>query len=99
MTTTIHAELEAAIDRLQGTVAILKFVEQRLPERGNDADLAALNGVRIARERLLCLTSQLGLYAMAERQAYTDGQSTDTTDARSALERTSDQTDLEAKVA
>lgn len=65
------AELDTAIDRLQATVAVLKFVEQRLPERGRDADLAALNGLRVARERLVSLASELTSFVRAERQGET----------------------------
>lgn len=66
-------ELEAAIERLQATVAVLKFVEKRLPDRGTNADLAALNGLRVAQERLTTVATQLGSFALSERQVYTEG--------------------------
>lgn len=69
MTPANLTELSTAVDRLQATVAVIKFVEQRIPNRGSDADMAAIAGLKVARERLVSLATELGSFVLAGCQA------------------------------
>lgn len=61
--------LDTAIERLKGTLAVLKFVEQRLPGSGSSADLAAISGLKVAYERLAGLATELESLALVGREA------------------------------